>query len=260
MKKKNLLMLFVGAFIVMMAFSSFVSEAAAQSSDAKLQKLVNEIKLAFSEDDDFTLHSVKLVDNAVEVNLGSNEMPLEFLYEMLNATSQYVKKYPVKLTDTEAEFVKSFRSFGLKSIALKVTDGSYNRSVVFSPEELVAMERLNKSDDENAMLKVLSYIPFEKLVGIMDREIKKDEGDAAGFECSNGWFLITMLVPADEFAQVKVVYDEFPQMMEQEFKKNMSEGMDPEAMMLLELARNNGYKVGVKFHAHGYKPIIISLE
>lgn len=260
MKKKNLLMLFVGAFIVMMAFSSFVSEAAAQSSDAKLQKLVNEIKLAFSEDDDFTLHSVKLVDNAVEVNLGSNEMPLELLYEMLNATSQYVKKYPVKLTDTEAEFVKSFRSFGLKSIALKVTDGSYNRSVVFSPEELVALERLNKSDDENAMLKVLSYIPFEKLVGIMDREIKKDEGDAAGFECSNGWFLITMLVPADEFAQVKVVYDEFPQVMEQEFKKNMSEGMDSEAMMLLELARNNGYKVGVKFHAHGYKPIIISLE
>lgn len=260
MKKKNLLMLFVGAFIVMMAFSSFVSEAAAQSSDAKLQKLVNEIKLAFSEDDDFTLHSVKLVDNAVEVNLGSNEMPLELLYEMLNATSQYVKKYPVKLTVAEAEFVKSFRSFGLKGITLKVTDGSYNRSLLFSPEELVAMERLDKSDDENAMLKVLSYIPFEKLVGIMDREIKKDEGDAAGFECSNGWFLITMLVPADEFAQVKVVYDEFPQMMEQEFKQNLSKGMDSEAMMLLELARNNGYKVGVKFYANGYKPIIISLE
>jgi hypothetical protein len=179
---------------------------------------------------------------------------------MLNATSQYVKKYPVKLTDTEAEFVKSFRSFGLKSIALKVTDGSYNRSVVFSPEELVAMERLNKSDDENAMLKVLSYIPFEKLVGIMDREIKKEEGAAAGFECSNGWFLVTILAPADEFAQVKAVYDEYPQMLEQQFKQSMSESMDSEAMMLLELARNNGYKVGVKFHAQGYKPIIISLE
>lgn len=260
MKKKNFQMLFVGAFIAMMAFSSFVTEAAAQGSDAKLQKLVDEIKLVFSEDDDFTLRSVKVVDNAVEINVRANEMPSEFLYEMLNATSQYVKKYPVKLTGPETEFVKSFSSFGLKCIALKVSDGSGNRSVVLSPEELVAMERLNKSDDENAMLKVLSYIPFEKLVGIMDRAIKKEEGDAAGFECSNGWFLVTMLAPADEFAQVKAVYDEYPQMLEQQIMQNMSEGMDAEAMMLFELARNNGYKVGMKFYAQGYKPIIISLE
>ena len=78
-------MLFVGAFIAMMAFSSFVTEAAAQGSDAKLQKLVDEIKLVFSEDDDFTLRSVKVVDNAVEINMRANELPSEFLYEMLNA-------------------------------------------------------------------------------------------------------------------------------------------------------------------------------
>jgi hypothetical protein len=90
--------------------------------------------------------------------------------------------------------------------------------------------------------------------------VKEENGDAAGFECSNGWFLVTILAPADEFAQVKAVYDEYPQMLEQQFKQSMSEGMDSEAMMLLELARNNGYKVGVKFHAQGYKPIIISLE
>ena len=118
----------------------------------------------------------------------------------------------------------------------------------------------NKSYDESDMLKVLSYIPFEKLVGIMDRAVKEENGDAAGFECSNGWFLVAILAPADEFAQVKAVYDEYPQMLEQQFKQSMSESMDSEAMMLLELARNNGYKVGVKFHAQGYKPIIISLE
>lgn len=260
MKKKNFLVLFMSAFIAMMAFSSFVSEAAAQGSDAKFQKLVDEIKLVFSEDDGFTLRSVKVVDNAIVVNVVPNEMPLEFLCEMLNATRQYAKKYPAKLSGDEAEFVKSFRSLGLKCITLKLSDGSENRSVDFSPEELVALERLDDSDDESEMQKVLSYIPFEKLVGIMDREIKKEEGDAAGFECSNGWFLITVLQPADEFAQVKAVYDEYPQMLEQQFKQSMSEGMDPEEMMLLELARNNGYKVGVKFHAQGYKPIIISLE
>ena len=260
MKKKNFLMLFISAFIAMMAFSSFVSEAAAQSSDAKLQKLVDEIKLVFSEDDSFTLSSIKLVDNAVEINLRSNEMPPEIFYEMLNATRQYAKKYPAKLSGDEAEFVKSFRSLGLKCITLKLSDGSENRSVDFSPEELAALERLNKSYDESDMLKVLSCIPFEKLVGIMDRAVKEENGDAAGFECSNGWFLVTILAPADEFAQVKAVYDEYPQMLEQQFKQSMSEGMDSEAMMLLELARNNGYKVGVKFHAQGYKPIIISLE
>lgn len=260
MKKKNFLMLFVGAFMAMMAFSSFVSEAAAQGSDAKFQKLVNEIKLLFPEDDDYTLRSVKVVDNAIVVNVVPNEIPLEFLCEMLNATRQYAKKYPAKLSGDETEFVKSFRSLGLKCITLKLSDGSENCSVDFSPEELVALERINKSYDESDMLKVLSYIPFEKLVGIMDREIKKEEGAAAGFECSNGWFLITVLVPADEFAQIKAVYDEYPQMLEQQFRQNMSEGMDPEAMMLLELARNNGYKVGMKFHAQGYKPIIISLE
>ena len=64
----------------------------------------------------------------------------------------------------------------------------------------------------------------------------------------------------EEAEENKAVYDEYPQMLEQQFKQSMSESMDSEAMMLLELARNNGYKVGVKFHAQGYKPIIISLE
>jgi hypothetical protein len=260
MKKKNFLVLFMSAFIAMMAFSSFVSEAAAQGNDAELQKLVNEIKLVFSEYDDYTLRSVKVVDNAIVVNVVPNEMPLEFLCEILNATRQYAKKYPAKLSGDEAEFVKSFRSLGLKCITLKLSDGSKNRSVDFSPEEIVALERLDDSDDGKEYLKVLSCIPFEKLVGIMDRAMKEEDGDAAGFECSNGWFLVTILAPADEFAQVKAVYDEVPEMFEQQIKQSMMDNLDSEANMLFELAHMNGYKVGMKFHAQGYKPIIISLE
>ena len=260
MKKKNFMMLFVSAFIMMMAFSSFVSEAAAQGSDAKLQKLVNEIKLSFSEDDDYTLRSVEVVDNAIVVDVVPNEMPLEFLCEMLNATRQYAKKYSAKLSGDEAEFVKSFRSLGLKCITLKLSDGSENHSVDFSPEELVALERLDESDDGKEKLKVLSFVPFEKLVGIMDRSMKKENGDAAGFECSNGWFLVTVLAPTDEFAQVKAVYDEAPEMLEQYIKKSIMDNLDSEAKMLFELAHMNEYKVGMKLYAQGYEPIILSLE
>lgn len=263
MKKNRFFMLFAGAFISLMALSAFNSEVSAQSKNENIQYIVNAVKEELGADDDCNVRSVTVADNIVVVDVVSTDVPAELFCDLVRAVKSYMNDNDVQLPLEGKEFVDAFNSAGCKGLLIKVYDTGSNKSnnVNFTAKEFAAFSCMGDiSDNSQVMMDVMSYLPIEDFVEIMNAGVKEEAGDEAGVVLENKVIFFIIQVSADELAEIWQVEEQYPGEMKKMMKMQMTENPDPSVAMIIEIARKHGCNFGFKFAARGQKPMVVVLD
>lgn len=263
MKKCNVFMAFIAVFMLVMTFSSFNTEVAAQSKEDNIQNLVNTLKDEFANDEEFDVRSVTVEDNTVVVDVVSTDVPAELFCNLMHAVKSYMNDNDVQLPFEGEEFVDAFKAAGCKGVLIKVYDTGSNKSnnVNLTAKEFAAFSCMGDiSDNSQEMMDVMSYLPIEDFVKIMDAGVKEEAGDGAAVVLENKVIFFIMQVSADELAEIWQVEEQYPGAMKEMMKMQMAENPDPSVAMIVEIARKHGCKFGFKFTARGQKPLMVVLD
>lgn len=263
MKKCNVFMAFIAVFMLVMTFSAFNTEVAAQSKEDNIQNLVNSLKDEFPNNEEFDVRSVTVVDNTAVIDVVSLLVPAELACEIMRAFKSYMNDNDVQLPLEGKEFVDAFNSAGCKDVLIKVYDAGSNKSnnVNLTAKEFATFSCMgDMSDDHTALMAVASYLPIETFVKIMDAGAKDESKGEGGVVLEKNVIFFVMNVPADEFLQVKQAEEMYPGVMKEIMKKQITENPDPSISTILEAAGKHGCKFGFKFVAHGHEPYVIVLD
>lgn len=256
-------MLFAGAFISLMAFSAFNSEVSAQSKNENIRYIVNVVKEELGADDGCIVRSVTVEDNTVVVDVVSTDVPAELFCNLMHAVKSYINDNDVQLPFEGEEFVDAFKAAGCKGVLIKFYDTGSNKSnnVNLTAKEFAAFSCMGDiSDNSQEMMDVMSYLPIEDFVKIMDAGVKEETGDEAAVVLENKVIFFIIQVSADELAEIWQVEEEYPDAMKEMMKMQMAENPDPSVAMIIEIARKHGCKFGFKFTARGQKPLAVVLD
>lgn len=256
-------MLFAGAFISLMAFSVFNSEVSAQSKNENIQYIVNAVKEELGVDDGCKVRSVTVADNTVVVDVVSTDVPAEIFCNLLHAVKSYMNNNDVQLSYEGKEFIDAFNAAGCKGVLIKVYDVGSNKSnnVNLTAKQFATFSCMGDiSDNSQVMMDVMSYLPIEDFVKIMDSGVKEEAGDEAGVVLENKVIFFIMQVSSDELAEIWQVEEEYPDAMKEMMKMQMAENPDPSVAMIIEIARKHGCKFGFKFTARGQKTLAVVLD
>lgn len=262
MKKCNVFMAFIAVFMLVMTFSSFNTEVAAQSKEDNIQNLVNTLKDEFANDEEFDVRSVTVVDNTAVVDVVSLLVPAELACEVMRAMISYADDVE-QLSDEGEDFVETFRLVDCKDVLIKVYDVDSKKSndVKFTARQFALFSSMDdKSDDHTELMAVASYLPIETFVKIMDAGVKDESKGEGGVVLEKNVIFFVMNVPADEFLQVKQAEEMYPGVMKEMMKKQITENPDPSISTILGAASKHGCKFGFKFVAHGHEPYVIVLD
>ncbi len=256
-------MLFAGAFISMMALSAFNSEVSAQSKNENISYIINAVKEELGADDGCNVRSVTVEDNTVVVDVVSTDVPAELFCNLMHAVKSYMNDNDVQLPFEGEEFVDAFKASGCKGVLIKVYDTGSNKSnnVNLTAKEFAAFSCMGDiSDNSQVMMDVMSYLPIEDFVKIMDEGVKEEAGDEAGVVLENKVIFFIIQVSANELAEIWQVEEQYPGAMKEMMKMQMAENPDPSVTIIFEIARKNGCKFGFKFTARGQKPLVVVLD
>ena len=256
-------MLFAGAFISLMVFSAFNSEVSAQSKNENIRYIINAVKEELGADDGCNVRSVTVEDNTVVVDVVSTDVPAELFCNIMHAVKSYMNDNDVQLPFEGEEFVDAFKAAGCKGVLIKVYDTGSNKSnnVNLTAKEFAAFSCMGDiSDNSQVMMDVMSYLPVEDFVKIMDAGVKEEAGDEAGVVLENKVIFFIMQVSANELAEIWQVEELYPGAMKEMMKMQMAENPDPSVTIIFEIARKNGCKFGFKFTARGQKPLVVVLD
>lgn len=256
-------MLFAGAFISLMAFSVFNSEVSAQSKNENIRYIVNAVKEELGVDDGCKVRSVTVADNTVVVDVVSTDVPAEIFCNLLHAVKSYMNNNDVQLSYEGEEFIDAFNAAGCKGVLIKVYDVGSNKSnnVNLTAKQFATFSCMGDiSDNSQVMMDVMSYLPIEDFVKIMDAGVKEEAGDEAGVVLENKVIFFIMQISSDELAEIWQVEEEYPDAMKEMMKMQMAENPDPSVAMIIEIARKHGCKFGFKFTARGQKTLAVVLD
>lgn len=262
MKKCNVFMAFIAVFMLVMTFSSFNTEVAAQSKEDNIQNLVNTLKDEFANDEEFDVRSVTVVDNTAVVDVVSLLVPAELACEVMRAMISYADDVE-QLSDEGEDFVETFRLVDCKDVLIKVYDVDSKKSndVKFTARQFALFSSMDDmGDDHTELMAVASYLPIETYVKIMDAGFKDESKGEGGVVLEKNVIFFVMNVPADEFLQVKQAEEMYPGVMKEIMKKQITENPDPSISTILGAAGKHGCKFGLKFVAHGHEPYVIVLD
>lgn len=263
MKKCNVFMAFIAVFMLVMTFSAFNTEVAAQSKEDNIQNLVNSLKDEFPNNEGFDVRSVTVVDNTAVIDVVSLLVPAELACEIMRAFKSYMNDNDVQLPLEGKEFVDAFNSAGCKGVLIKVYDAGSNKSnnVNLTAKEFATFSCMGDiSNNSQAMMGVMSYLPVEDFVKIMDAGVKDESKGEGGVVLEKNVIFFVMNVPADEFLQVKQAEEMYPGAMKEIMKKQITENPDPSVALIVEIARKHGCNFGFKFTASGQKPLMVVLD
>lgn len=256
-------MLFAGAFISMMALSAFNSEASAQSKNENIRYVINAVKEGLGADDGCNVRSVTVEDNTVVVDVVSTDVPAEIFCNLMHAVKSYMNDNDMQLPFEGEEFVDAFKAAGCKGVLIKVYDTGSNKSynVNLTAKEFVAFSGVgNISDNSQVMMDVMSYLPVEDFVKIMDEGVKEEGGDEAGVVLENKVIFFIVQVSANELAEIWQLEEQYPGTMKEMMKMQLAKNPDPSVTMIFEIARKHGCKFGFKFTARGQKTLVVVLD
>lgn len=256
-------MLFAGAFISLMTFSAFNSEVSAQSENENIRYIINAVKEELGADDGCNVRSVTVEDNTFVVDVVSTDMPAELFCNIMHAVKSYMNDNDVQLPFEGEEFVDAFKAAGCKGVLIKVYDTGSNKSnnVNLTSKEFAAFSCMGDiSDNSQVMMDVMSYLPIEDFVKIMNAGVKEEAGDEAGVVLENKVIFFIMQVSANELAEIWQVEEQYPGAMKEMMKMQMAENPDPSVTMIFEIARKHGCNFGFKFTARGQKPLVVVLD
>lgn len=262
MKKCNVFMAFIAVFMLVMTFSAFNTEVAAQSKEDNIQNLVNSLKDEFANNEEFDVRSVTVVDNTAVIDVVSLLVPAELACEVMRAMISYADDVE-QLSDEGEDYVETFRLVDCKDVLIKVYDVDSKKSndVKFTARQFALFSSMDdKSDDHTELMAVASYLPIETFVKIMDAGVKDESKGEGGVVLEKNVIFFVMNVPADEFLQVKQAEEMYPGVMKEMMKKQITENPDPSISTILEAAGKHGCKFGFKFVAHGHEPYVIVLD
>lgn len=256
-------MLFAGAFISLMAFSVFNSEVSAQSKNENIRYIINAVEEELGADDGCNVRSVTVEDNTVVVDVVSTDVPAELFCNLMHAVKSYMNDNDMQLPFEGEEFVDAFKAAGCKGVLIKVYDTGSNKSnnVNLTAKEFAAFSCMGDiSDNSQEMMDVMSYLPIEDFVKIMDAGVKEEAGGEAAVVLENKVIFFIMQVSADELAEIWQVEEQYPGAMKEMMKMQMAENPDPSVAMIVEIARKHGCKFGFKFTARGQKTLAVVLD
>ena len=256
-------MLFAGAFISLMVFSAFNSEVSAQSKNENIRYIVNAVEEELGAYDGCNVRSVTVEDNTVVVDVVSTDVPAELFCNLMHAVKSYMNDNDMQLPFEGKEFIDAFKAAGCKGVLIKVYDTGSNKSnnVNLTAKEFAAFSCMGDiSDDYQVMIDVMSYLPVEDFVKIMNAGVKEENGDEAAVVLENKVIFFIMQVSADELAAIWQVEEQHPGTMKEMMKMQMAEDSDPSVAMIFEIARKHGCKFGFKFTAHGQKTLAVVLD
>ena len=263
MKKNRFFMLFAGAFISLMALTAFNSEVSAQSKNENIRYIINAVKEELGADDGCNVRSVTVEDNTVVVDVVSTDVPAELFCNLMHAVKSYMNDNDMQLSFEGKEFIDAFNAAGCKGVLIKVYDVGSNKSnnVNLTAKEFAAFSCMGDiSDDSQEMMDVMSYLPIEDFVKIMDAGVKEEAGDEAAVVLENKVIFFIMQISADDLAEMWQVEEQYPDAMKEMMKMQMTENPDPSVAMIIEIARKHGCKFGFKFTAHGQKTLAVVLD
>ena len=256
-------MLFAGAFISLMTFSAFNSEVSAQSKNENIRYIINAVKEELGAADWCNVRSVTVEDNTVVIDVVSTDVPAEPFCNIMHAVKSYMNDNDVQLPFEGEEFVDEFKAAGCKGVLIKVYDTGSNKSnnVNLTVKEFAAFSFMGDiSDNSQVMMDVMSYLPVEDFVKIMNAGVKEEAGDEAGVVLENKVIFFIMQVSANELAEIWQVEELYPGAMKEMMKMQMAENPDPSVTMIFEIARKHGCKFGFKFTARGQKPLVVVFD
>lgn len=256
-------MLFAGAFISLMAFSAFNSEVSAQSKNENIRNIVNAVKEELGADDGCKVRSVTVEDNTVVVDVVSTDVPAELFCNLMHAVKSYMNDNNVQLPLDGKELIDAFKTVGCKGVLIKVYDTGSNKSnnVNLTAKEFAAFSCMGDiGDNSQVMMDVMSYLPVEDFVKIMNDGVKEETGDESAVVLENKVIFFIIQVSADELAEIWQVEEQYPGEMKKMMKMQMTENPDPSVAMIIEIARKNGCNFGFKFAARGQKPMVVVLD
>lgn len=256
-------MLFAGAFISLMVFSAFNSEVSAQSKNENIQNIVNAVKEELVADYGGKVRSVTVEDNTVVVDVISTDVPAEIFCNFMHAVKSYMNDNDMQLSFEGEELVDAFKAAGCKGVLIKVYDTGSNKSnnVNLTAKEFAASSYMGDiSDSSQVMMDVMSYLPIEDFVKIMNAGVKEEAGDEAAVVLENKVIFFITQVSSDELAEIWQVEEQYPGAMKEMMKMQMAENSDPSDAMIIEIARRHGCKFGFKFKAYGQKTLAVVLD
>lgn len=263
MKKNRFFMLFAGAFISLMALTAFNSEVSAQSKNENIRYIINAVEEELGADDGCKVRSVTVEDNTVVVDVVSTDVPAELFCNLMHAVKSYMNDNDMQLPFEGEEFVDAFKAAGCKGVLIKAYDTGSNKSnnVNLTAKEFAAFSCMGDiSDNSQVMMDVMSYLPIEDFVKIMDEGVKEEAGDEAAVVLENKVIFFIMQISADELAEMWQVEEEYPDAIKEMMKMQMTDNPDPSVAMIIEIARKHGCKFGFKFTAHGQKTLAVVLD
>ena len=255
MKKRFFLL--VAAFFAMMFVPSLQSSANAQSDKALADEFVNNLRTELMND---KTGSVNVVGTDIELKIvtgaDKDEPTAEFMCDLIKATKKYIKDNPslVAGNNETMKYVKALSAVGY-NFKLQIIDKNTNQvhAVALSPEEIPVFDVVGEMDDEMVMA-IFSYMPFEKFVKHLNSMIKET---GMTFEVAGDYVYFVVTAPnADEFQMVNEAYKTDPAGFTDAFVNSFMAGAGQFAEMIYKFNR----KVGVKIVYPGYSSIVINVE
>lgn len=262
MRTKIFMKTFIGAFMFMLALSTFNSKAFAQSRDEKLQQFIENIKEEFNSNDQKEIRSVTVVKNSLVLDMVSNEMPADFMYEIIVAMKTYVDVNYNQDIPKVQDFVKDFNELALKGVTLMISDAHSEKSykVQLTPEQYSMFAIIDLDDNDELMMEIMSYLPVETFVKLMNLGATEGVGDKQFVVYEKGTIYFIVEIPAEQYEMFLQLEEESPGSLKELMKSSLLENQDSKVASMLEYIRNKKCKLGFKIWASGQKTIVVILD
>lgn len=250
--------------VMMFLSASFEFAASAQSNndgvDEFLSGLRNEL---MAENDIVNVKSVTLRDNVIVVDAAakSADVPAELIYEILVAAKKYAADNQTVMPEDMQAGADELKEAGV-SFRFIISDfgGGKKHNIDYTVDEFAGFYMFQDVDaNPKQMLDLLSYLPFEKLIAVMNT-IVKDSG--MQLLCENGFLYMVISMKEDELSVLRQMYDYDKDSFVEAMRKSMlaSLGEDKDSGFFLDLVHKNGYKLAFRAASPGCESLSIELE
>ena len=250
-------------FVAALLYLFFQSAAYAQSQDAAarfLQILRSELVV---ENQVLNVKSVLLKDNTfiIDAVAGSSGVQAELICDVLLAAKKYSVDNPGQLPVELKEMLKQLDKKGVSfRMSIAERNGGKKYNLDFTAKEFSGFYMLqNLGNDPNTIISLLAYLPFEKVVGIMNMSANSL---GPSFSCEGERLYIVMTLDDKNFLQMHEMFNKNRAVVIKSMQQYVLPllSADNTSSMCVDLARKNGYRLALRIVCPGNSPIAFDLE
>lgn len=261
MKRNTSLPSWVTVFLVLFFSVLSGTSAVAQSGNAVVDSFVAELRKEFMADKSMNVESVEFKGKLLVVDAYGNDASADLYCEVLKATKKYIADHKRELPTEYRDILDVLEKEGI-SFRISIADAASGKryDVDYTAEQFISSYMLDDMDDAAKLTNGLfAYIPFEKVVAIVNSSIK-DSG--AYYSCENSRLYMVTQMRVNDFVPLKRAYDHNPQPFIDAMKEGMLQSLntDEGIRTFVNLAHSKGYGLSVRFECQGHEPISFDIE